>query len=969
MRYGKLTTPHILGLLLALPLFLFACALFASPAYALEDWTSNAQDGSTDDLEFVFVDSQGAFSTDGSPIAVASFSKEISKAAIVASDGSEANSVSIDSSVISDSSALFELPDSSKNTVLTVFYSFANDSDVSYRLDIQKTNDDGTETDDVSNDSDVVTRSYSLDDDDTLVESSSTDSAISTYSTGSSTSRSRKTTTIVLDAGHGGSDSGATGYGLRESDLTLAIAKACRSELENYSNVNVIMTRDDDSYVGLTDRAQIAVDNGANLFVSIHINSSDASSAKGVEVWIPAESTWHPDFHELGEQLGEKVLERLSDLGLTYRGTKADYYENDQGKKLYYPDGSRADAFSVIRNCRQGGVPGILIEHGFISNAHDASLLADSSYLAQLGKEDALAIVDQLGLVPAEQPLYGFSDVTASTNHSSEIGWLAASGISTGFDDGTFRGMSAVTRQDAAAFLYRMAGSPDYTPSADDKSRFSDVSESTPHAKEIWWLSSVGIANGFSDGTFRGMSAVTRQDMAAFLQRFVIRYIDPSASDWDTSSSTVGFSDVNENTPHCNEILWLGSMEISSGFSDGTYRGASDVTRQDMAAFLYKTNQLPKYEASDSQKSAFSDVDSSTPHANEIWWLAASGISTGFDDGTFRGMSAVTRQDAAAFLYRMAGSPDYTPSADDKSRFSDVSESTPHAKEIWWLSSVGIANGFSDGTFRGMSAVTRQDMAAFLQRYYNRFSSNNQFKNWTPTAEAKKRFLDVDSSTTQSASVWWLAATGIASGYPDGYFEPDGTIVRQDLAAFLYRTNSLARRTFETEQTYTIMGKTDCTAQQLCKLYAQSGYSYPASTYASRGASSIDEFSRIVVEESTIEGVKPEVVFAQEMLETKYLQFGGDVKAEQCNFAGLGATGNGNPGLSFGSVRLGIRAQVQHLKAYASTDSLVQECVDPRFKYVTRGSATTLSQLSGKWATGSWYGKSIYSIIKRIPNA
>ena len=109
---------------------------------------------------------------------------------------------------------------------------------------------------------------------------------------------------------------------------------------------------------------------------------------------------------------------------------------------------------------------------------------------------------------------------------------------------------------------------------------------------------------------------------------------------------------------------------------------------------------------------------------------------------------------------------------------------------------------------------------------------------------------------------------------------------------------------------------------------------------------------------------------AQIVHETNWLQFGGDVKVEQCNFAGLGATGNGNPGLTFESVSVGVRAQVQHLKAYASVDPLNQECVDPRFKYVTRGVAPTLAKLDGRWAVpGNGYGKSLNAIINQIPIA
>lgn len=142
--------------------------------------------------------------------------------------------------------------------------------------------------------------------------------------------------------------------------------------------------------------------------------------------------------------------------------------------------------------------------------------------------------------------------------------------------------------------------------------------------------------------------------------------------------------------------------------------------------------------------------------------------------------------------------------------------------------------------------------------------------------------------------------------------------------------------------------------------------SYPGETYSPLGAATIDDFARIVVDEARIEGVRAEVVFFQAMKETGWLRFGGSVKVEQCNFCGLGAI-NSNPGASasFKDVREGIRAQVQHLKAYASTAPLVNACVDPRFDLVKRGTAPMLEDLDGKWAVpGDGYGASIAKMIE-----
>ena len=142
---------------------------------------------------------------------------------------------------------------------------------------------------------------------------------------------------------------------------------------------------------------------------------------------------------------------------------------------------------------------------------------------------------------------------------------------------------------------------------------------------------------------------------------------------------------------------------------------------------------------------------------------------------------------------------------------------------------------------------------------------------------------------------------------------------------------------------------------------------YPKSVYKNKGAATVKEFCKILYEEATSEGISPEVLYAQVMKETGYLKFGNLVKPEQCNFGGLGATGAGKLGYTFESVRIGLRAQVQHLKAYATDEPLNKTCVDPRFGYVKRGCAPKTTDLNGKWAVpGIGYGESINSIVLEV---
>ncbi|WP_160560203.1 N-acetylmuramoyl-L-alanine amidase [Parablautia muri] len=142
-----------------------------------------------------------------------------------------------------------------------------------------------------------------------------------------------------------------------------------------------------------------------------------------------------------------------------------------------------------------------------------------------------------------------------------------------------------------------------------------------------------------------------------------------------------------------------------------------------------------------------------------------------------------------------------------------------------------------------------------------------------------------------------------------------------------------------------IMGQSIATAEQLNALLLSKN---PRAT-------GYLHLAKIFLKEGEKEGVRGDGAFCQSLIETGYFKFGGDVQPNQHNYAGLGATG-GVPGLYFPDERTGIRAQIQHLKGYATTSPLDQTCVDPRYKYVSKGCAPTFEQLSGKWAVPGYSG-------------
>jgi hypothetical protein len=119
-------------------------------------------------------------------------------------------------------------------------------------------------------------------------------------------------------------------------------------------------------------------------------------------------------------------------------------------------------------------------------------------------------------------------------------------------------------------------------------------------------------------------------------------------------------------------------------------------------------------------------------------------------------------------------------------------------------------------------------------------------------------------------------------------------------------------------------------------------------------------------EEANAEGVNYDIAFCQMCLETGFLRFGGEIQLENNNFAGLGTISGSSDVASFESHRIGVRAHIQHLKAYANLEPLVHEIVDPRFDFVTRGIAQSIDQLSGRWSGDIEYGAKIQALLKQL---
>lgn len=871
--------------------------------------------------------------------------------------------------------------------------------------------------------------------------------------------------TICLDPGHGGSDSGATAFGAKESNLTLKIAQYCKEELAKY-DVNVVMTRTTDTRLSeeaamdLKNRVEVAKKAGASYFISIHINSAQNSAAHGAEVYYP-NTSGNKNLSTNGQNLAKAIQKQLTALGLYDRGIKIRNYTD--GTTSSNPNSSDQDYYGVIRYAKQANITGLIVEHCFISNKEEFDkYLGSDAKLQQLGIADAKGIVSALGLQAKNADI----DALAAENRNVladgtyTISTLLNSNYVLDVKDGhTNNGanIQLYENNDTAAQQFNVShDSQGYVTFTNVKSgKVLDLSDAV--------VKNGGNIQQYKSNGTRAQKWIVKRDgdgyiiISALNSNYVLdlhnavvnnyrniqlySYNGTNAQRWNITKYVSKEQRINNLAAQNKNTLADGVYEICS-VKNSNYaldvNSASTSNGANVQLYLRNGTQAQAFKVShDSQGFVtFTNINSGkvidldgaiTKNGRNIHQYASNGT---------RAQKWIVQQSGSG--YSIVSAIDTSFALDIRNGFvysgSNIQlyKSNNTAAQQWTFNkyvterercdsyasqnkgrmpdgvyyiknqNVGYALDVADGSLYGGANV----------QLYSLNRTNAQKWKITHDSTGYVSFQNVGSGMYLTASGSGRTANVYQQRQTNDYNQKwivmfdnnqnlrivsalnstmvldvkDGKIRRCSNIQLYTSNNSNAQKwvfeyinTNATGGLMQIMGTSQTTVAQMVRYYNAnaSGYDTFKAKYngkydgclAKGGASTINQFAQIFYEEATAEGVRAEVAFTQCMKETGFLKYGGDVLPNQYNFAGIGATGAVH-GASFSNVRMGVRAQIQHLKAYGSISPLTNPCVDPRFNLVKRGSAQYVEWLGIKenpngygWATSKNYGHDIVSMV------
>ena len=837
---------------------------------------------------------------------------------------------------------------------------------------------------------------------------------------------------VVIDPGHGGYDPGAVGVnGAKEKDLTLKIAKYCKEELEKYSGVTVYMTRTTDTGLSpsnnlsddLKKRVEYAKGKKADVLVSMHLNSTGLGTAHGAEVYYP-NANYNPGVGSEGKNLASKIQKELVGLGLTDRGIKI----RNSGTNTLYPDGSLQDYYALIWQSKRAGFPAIIVEHAFIDNTSDYNkYLSSDEKLKALGIADAKGIAEAYGFAKGQwiQNDKGWWYQYADGSYAKNT-WAAINGAWYHFDSDGYMQTGWFTEGTAKYYLDPVSGAM--------KTGWQLINNKWYYfngsgimvtgwqwiGNTCYYFDGTGvmetdtwIGNDYVNSNGAWVPGMVKPGWVQDGRGWWYRHSDGSytKSNWEKIEGQWYYFDAAG-------YMTTGWQNVGGSwyYMDGS--GKMLTGWQTIGGSKYYLNgsgvMLTGWQWINSKCYYFT---ASGAMASNTW------IGNDYVDASGAWVPGKVKEEAKWILDEHGWWYRHSDGSYTKSNWEVIGgqwyyfNAAGYMLTGWqWIggkcyyfassgamaSNTWIGNDYVDASGAWVPGKVKEEAKWILDGrgwWYRHKDGSYTRSNWEVIG-GQWYYFDADGYMVTG----WIALGGThyylntSGAMHKGWLKDNGTWYYLNPTANNFGAEGAMTRGYrqidgvwyyfnkeispEGAMTYegvtpimgaTALGNKTTAVNKMVKMYMNSKRTYPSGALSKGGASNITQFCEILYEEAIVENVKPEVVFGQAMKETGYLQFGGDVKVEQFNFAGLGATG-GVPGESFKDVRTGIRAQVQHLKAYASKDSPKNEIVDTRFAYVTRNCAPYVEWLGIKenpdgkgWATARKYGMSLMeSYIKPI---
>ncbi len=799
-----------------------------------------------------------------------------------------------------------------------------------------------------------------------------------TAESGISTARYNGNVVVVLDPGHDGTHGGSSANGFVEAQLNLKIAQYCKAELEEYYGVTVYMTRDSASCPNgggnnkscLQRRADIARDMGANLFVSLHNNYSSASSASGAEIWYPNQN-YNPWTSQVGGSAASKILEQLTSLGLHNRGTQIRNANEDK-----YPDGSAADYYAVIRHCKEYGIPGIIVEHAFMSNSSDAAnFLSNDEGLKKLGVADATGIAQYYGLkketpvdysavfdaayyanrYPDLKTAFG-NDDSALLQHFIQYGMAEGRQGSSQFDVYSYKNLYPDLR---AAFGNNLKSYYMHYISS-GKSEGRKATGVNTLQKPITTYNGIDYSAVYDYNYYlkkhSDLAKIYTNDDIGLLAHFVNCGMSEgrqAKDSFDVSSYRNQYQDLR--IAFGNNLKSYYMHYISNGKAEGrkatgvksiqnpitTYNGVDYSAVYDYNFYIKKYSDLARI------------------YTNDEVGLLAHFVNCGMAEGR------QAKADFDVFSYRNQYQDLRLAFGKDLKSYyfhymnSGKKERRTAAGVKVLQNPVTIYNGtdysavydynYYNSKYSDLKSAFKGDDIDLLAHFVNNgMKEGRQASKKFNVQIYKNNYMDLQQAFGNDLKPYYMHY--IQNGKAEG-------------------------RNAESQIYHSVITKSTTTVNQMVNYYNAKA-SYPA-YYGNANVPDIRSFCQVYYDEATAEGVDPALAFTQAMKETGFLKFTGQVKIDQFNFAGMGVTDASTNGDSYQNVREGIRAHVQHLKAYAvKNPTFANPVVDKRysswFAANRSGTAPYIEWLgisenpSGfGWATEKGYG---YSILNDYMN-